>query len=70
MQTFDVAGSGNFQIEHQCFGATPGNGRGELFIVARQINGIKMLGETNRQSLRSSGVILVEDYIQWFHRSP
>jgi hypothetical protein len=29
-----------------------------------------MLGKTNRQNLRSPGVILIEDYTECFHTSP
>jgi hypothetical protein len=34
------------------------------------MNRFKVLREAYRQSSRSSGVILKEDYTQWFHISP
>ena len=34
------------------------------------MNGIEVLGKTDRQSLSSSGVILVEDYTEWLHTPP
>ena len=70
MQTFNFARARSFQIEHQRFGTMPGNRGADLFVTAGQINGIKVFGEANRQSLCSSGVILIKDYREWFHKIP
>jgi hypothetical protein len=34
------------------------------------VDGFKVLREADRQILRSSGVLLIEDYTSWFHISP
>src|SRR5450759_3627273 len=70
MQMLDFVRSRSFQIQHHRFGALPGNRGTDLLASAGQINRIEVLGKTDRQSLCSSGVILIEDYTQWFHTSP
>jgi len=70
MQTLDFVRPRSFQIQHHRLGAVPGNCGTDLLASAGQINRIKVLGQTNRQSLCSSGVILIKDYTKWFHTSP
>ena len=70
MQTLNFARSRSFQIQHQRFGAIPRHRRLNLRVAAGQINRFKVLGKTNRQSLSSSGVILIKDYTQCFHNVP
>ena len=70
MQTLNLARSRSFQIQHQRSGSMPGNRGTDFFVTAGQMNRIKVLRETNRQSLCSSGVILIEDYAACFHTSP
>ena len=70
MQTLDFVRPRSFQIQHQRCGAMPGNRGTNLFVAAGQINRFKVLGQTDRQSLCSSGVILIEDYTEWFHDFP
>ncbi len=64
MQTLNFARSGRFEIKYQCFGAMPGHGRTDLFRGPGHINRIKVLGETDRQSLGGSRVILIDNYAQ------
>src|ERR1035441_2594980 len=66
----DLARSRSLQIQHHRLGAMPDNRGTDFLVRASQMNGIKMLGETDRQSLCSSGVILEEDYTKWFHIDP
>ncbi len=70
MQTLNFARARSFQIQHQRFGTMPGNRRADVFVTASQMNRIKMFGKTDRQGLCSSGVILIEDYTEWFHTFP
>ena len=50
--------------------ALPGNRGTDIVVTAGQINRFKVLRKTDRQSLCSSGVILIEDYTEWFHKFP
>src|SRR5208283_1918218 len=70
MQTLDFVRPRSFQIQHQRCGAMKGNRGTDLFVGAGQMNRFKVLGKTDRQSLCSSGVILIEDYTEWFHDFP
>jgi hypothetical protein len=70
MQALDFARARSFQIQHHRPGAVPDNRRTDLLVRARQINRIEVMGETDRQSLCSSGVILIKDYTEWFHTFP
>jgi hypothetical protein len=70
MQTLDFSRSRSFQIQHQRLGAMPGNRGTDIVVTAGQINRFKVLRKTDRQSLCSSGVILIEDYTEWFHKFP
>ncbi len=70
MQTLDLVRPRSLQIQHQRCRAMPGNRGTHLFVGAGQINRIKVLGQTDRQSLCSSGVILIKDYTEWFHNFP
>jgi len=64
MQTLNFARSRSLQVQHYRLGAMPGNCGADLLVRACQINRIKVLGETDRQSLRCSGIILVKDYTE------
>ena len=70
MQMLDFVRPRSFQIQHHRFGAMPCNRGTDLLVSAGQINRIKVLGKTDRQSLCSSGVILIKDYTEWFHTHP
>jgi hypothetical protein len=39
-------------------------------VAAGEMNGLKMLGETVRQNLTRSDVVLIENYTDWFHGFP
>ena len=62
MQTLNFAWSRSLQIQHHRSCPITGNRGTDLFVAAGQINRLEVLRETDRQSLCSSGVILVEDY--------
>ena len=70
MQTINFVRSRRFQIQYQRFRAMPGNGGAHLFAGAGQMNRVKMLGKTYRQNARNPGVILIDDYTEWFHDFP
>ncbi len=70
MQAFHFSRSGGFEIEHESFGAMFGNSGADLSVTASSVNRFKVLGKTNRQSLRGSGIILIENYRELFHKSP
>ena len=57
-------------IQYQHFGPIPGDGGTKVLVAASEMNGLKMLGKTVRQDLSGSGVILIQDYTDWFHGSP
>src|ERR1019366_6104617 len=48
----------------------PGYGRLNFFVLAYPIHGTKILGKTDRQGLSSSGVIVIDNQAEWFHKSP
>jgi len=70
MQTVTFVRSRGFQIQYQCFRAMPGDDGAYLLAGAGQMNRAEMLGKTSRQNLRNPGVILVDDYTEWFHDFP
>src|SRR5208337_3601954 len=70
MQALDFVRPRSFQIQHHRLGAVLGNRGTDLLVSGGQINRIEVLGETDRQSLCSSGVILIKDYTEWFHTHP
>ncbi len=70
MQALNFVRPRSFQIQHHRFGAVLGYCGTDLLVSAGQINRIEVLGETDRQGLCSSGVILIEDYTELFHTRP
>jgi len=70
MQALDFARAGSFQIQHQGPSPMPGNRGTDFFVTAGQMNGIKVSGKANRQSVRGSGIVLIKHYTEWFHTSP
>src|ERR1035438_5797063 len=70
MQTPDFVRARGFEVQHQDVGMMPGYGRLNFFVLAYPIHGTKILGKTDRQGLSSSGVIVIDNQAEWFHKSP
>src|ERR1700685_4390107 len=61
---------GCFQIQHQHAGTMPRNGGTNFFIPSNEVDWTEMFGKTNHQSLSSSGVGVIDNQANWFHKSP
>ncbi len=70
VQTLNFVRPRGLQVEHQGFGALPGNCGADLFVTLCQINRIKVLRKTDRQNFCRSGVVLIENYALRFHGVP
>jgi hypothetical protein len=70
MQPLNFARGRGLDIEDQDPGPVARNCGKQFVAIAGKINGKRLLGKTGYQGLRSSGVILIENYIEWSHTSP
>ena len=70
MDTLDLVRSRCFQVQNQRISAMPRNRAAGFFVRTGQVNRVKMLGKADRQSLSSSGVIVIEHDAKCFHTSP
>ena len=70
MQAPDLIRARSFNIQYQHIGTMPFYGHAHFFVSFRYVYRSKILGKTDRQSLSSSGVIVIDNQVEWFHRSP